>query len=139
MPALQTSRRPQQYRPTDYASPRPHMMGGFAPPNASYDRWIIIHGVPQRCCRSVTSHTNRWTFSPPQTGGGCRANRRKSWSLEHDPEKWIPVFGKRSCSNNKLERDDDSKKSHPVLARLLGERADRRRRGEVVHLGAVGT
>src|SRR3979409_2202381 len=25
-------------------------------------------------------------------------------------------FRKRSCSNNKLERDDDSKKSHPALA-----------------------
>src|SRR5256885_6736356 len=37
-------------------------------------------------------------------------------ALEHDPEKWIPVFGKRSCSANKLERDDDSKKSHPALA-----------------------
>ena len=28
---------------------------------------------------------------------------------------WVPVFGKRSCSDNKLERDDDSKKSHPAL------------------------
>jgi hypothetical protein len=37
-------------------------------------------------------------------------------TLEHDPEKWEPVFGKRSCSNKKLERDDDSKKSHPALA-----------------------
>src|SRR5262245_30845466 len=36
--------------------------------------------------------------------------------LEHDPEKWIPVFGKRSCSNNKQERDGDSKKSHLALA-----------------------
>src|SRR6516165_7930436 len=36
-------------------------------------------------------------------------------TLEHDPEKWEPVFGKRSCSNRKLERDDDSKKSHPAL------------------------
>src|SRR6266478_1503525 len=36
--------------------------------------------------------------------------------LEHDPEKWIPVFRKRSCANNKLvERDDDSKKSHHAL------------------------
>ena len=35
--------------------------------------------------------------------------------LERDPEKWIPVFGKRSCSNNKLERDDDSKRSHHAL------------------------
>jgi hypothetical protein len=40
-----------------------------------------------------------------------------AFALEHDPEKWIPVFGKRSCSTNKLERDDDSKKSHPGLAR----------------------
>jgi len=38
-----------------------------------------------------------------------------SVELEHDPEKWEPVFGKRSCSNNKLERDDDSKKSHAAL------------------------
>ena len=46
--------------------------------------------------------------------------------LEHDPEKWKPVFGKRSCSNKELERDDDSKKSHPALMPtaplgLLGE------------------
>jgi hypothetical protein len=36
--------------------------------------------------------------------------------LEHDPEKWGPVFGKRSCSNMKLEPDDDSTKNHPALA-----------------------
>jgi hypothetical protein len=57
--------------------------------------------------------------------------------LEHDPEKWVPVSRlreavalfvilamlrrakagpKRSCSNNKLERDDDSKKSHLALS-----------------------
>ena len=51
--------------------------------------------------------------------------------LEHDPEKacpaldagWVPVFprdkreafARRSCSNKKIERDDDSKKSHPAL------------------------
>jgi xanthine dehydrogenase accessory factor len=35
--------------------------------------------------------------------------------LEHDAEKWVPVFGKTSCSNNYLKRDDDSKKSHPAL------------------------
>src|SRR5262249_45058664 len=37
-----------------------------------------------------------------------------------DPEKWVPVFGKRSCSTKKLERDDDSKKSHPALAIPFG-------------------
>jgi hypothetical protein len=52
-------------------------------------------------------------------------------NLEHDPEKhalgprpdgWEPVFprdkreafARRSCSNKKMERDDDSKKSHPL-------------------------
>ena len=54
----------------------------------------------------------------------------------HDPEKacpaldagWVPVFprdkreafARRSCSNKKIERDDDSKKSHPALALLPG-------------------
>src|SRR5262249_33996534 len=33
---------------------------------------------------------------------------------QHDPEKWEPVFGKRSCSNKEVERDDDSKKNHPA-------------------------
>jgi len=35
--------------------------------------------------------------------------------LKHDPEKWVPVFRKRSCSDKSIERDDDSKKSHPAL------------------------
>src|SRR5215217_2632596 len=34
--------------------------------------------------------------------------------LEHDPEKWIPAFGKDHAPSN-LERDDDSKKSHHAL------------------------
>jgi hypothetical protein len=53
---------------------------------------------------------------------------------EHDPEKWVPVFprdkreafARRSCSNKKIERDDDSKKSHPALAQprlTAGEKA----------------
>src|SRR5215470_1809607 len=28
-----------------------------------------------------------------------------SGELEHDPEKWTPVFGKGSCSNKKLDFD----------------------------------
>src|SRR5258705_6720498 len=32
-------------------------------------------------------------------------------------------FPKRSCSNNKLERDDDSKKSHPALGPAVEQRA----------------
>jgi hypothetical protein len=27
--------------------------------------------------------------------------------LQHDPEKCVAVFRKRSCSNKKIERDDD--------------------------------
>jgi hypothetical protein len=46
--------------------------------------------------------------------------------LEHDPEKWAPgfprdkrqAFARRSCSNKKIERDGDSKKSHPALGQL---------------------
>jgi hypothetical protein len=33
--------------------------------------------------------------------------RMRRPALEHDPEKWVPVFRKRSCSNKKIERDDD--------------------------------
>src|ERR1700730_7494932 len=43
--------------------------------------------------------------------------------LEPDPEKWTPVFprdkreafARRSCSDKKIERDDDSKKCHRAL------------------------
>src|SRR5882757_1590029 len=65
-------------------------------------------------------------------GATCSCGR----DLEHDPEKhalgprpdgWIPVFprdkreafARRSCSNKKMEWDDDSKKSHPALAKIL--------------------
>jgi hypothetical protein len=49
--------------------------------------------------------------------GRLRRDRpERRCSLKHDPEKWEPLFGRRSCSNEKLERDDDSKKGHPALA-----------------------
>src|SRR5438874_705104 len=55
--------------------------------------------------------------------------------LEHDPEKWAPVFRERSCLNKRIERDDDSKRSHHALTVepqevVLGESesADRRLR-----------
>jgi hypothetical protein len=37
--------------------------------------------------------------------------------LEHDPEKWAPVFRKDHAQRKKIERDDDSKKSHPAPRR----------------------
>ena len=67
---------------------------------------------------------------PPRASDGRRAQGRRRrvgattptaekalqpGRLEHDPEKWIPVFRKRSCSSKKTERDDDSKKSHLAL------------------------
>jgi hypothetical protein len=44
---------------------------------------------------------------------------RERRSLEHDPEKWVPVFGERSCSSKKLKRDDDSKRSHRALDAMI--------------------
>jgi hypothetical protein len=40
---------------------------------------------------------------------------RKSMPSGHDPMGGYRFFRKRSCSNKKMERDDDSKKSHPAL------------------------
>src|SRR5262249_51095571 len=58
------------------------------------------------------------------------------------PEKWEPVFGKRSCSNKELERDDDSRKNHPALvtSRGLHARFDSGRLGCVASLSthAIG-
>jgi hypothetical protein len=34
--------------------------------------------------------------------------------LERDPEKSVPAFPRRLCSNKKIEQDDDSKKGRPV-------------------------
>ncbi|MDX8458388.1 PLP-dependent aminotransferase family protein [Mesorhizobium humile] len=43
-------------------------------------------------------------------------DQERGWYLEHDPEKWGPVFGQRSCSGKELERDGDSTKRHRGLA-----------------------
>jgi hypothetical protein len=48
---------------------------------------------------------------------------RKKHALGPRPDGWVPVFprykreafARRSCSNKKIERDDDSKKSHPAF------------------------
>jgi hypothetical protein len=37
------------------------------------------------------------------------------YPLEHDPEKWVPVFRKDHAQIKEIERDDDSKKSHHAL------------------------
>src|SRR4051794_20797403 len=60
----------------------------------------------------------RWGSGPPLSA-----------TLEHDPEKWAPVFprdkreafARRSCSNKKTDWDDDSKKRHPNLGESTGQ------------------
>src|SRR5262249_44319256 len=52
-------------------------------------------------------------------------------AIEHDPEKWIPVFGKGSCSTNEIERDDDSKNRHLAAA------TDRRKCATTIQGGAT--
>jgi len=56
--------------------------------------------------------------------------RPRVQAFAQDPEKacptldagWGPVFGKRSCAGNNLERDDDSEKSHPAPGRAFAVR-----------------
>jgi len=43
----------------------------------------------------------------PMVGTGFPSDKREA-------------FARRSCSNKKIERDDDSKKSHPVLGGIVG-------------------
>jgi hypothetical protein len=43
-----------------------------------------------------------------QAAWSVRQPQARFKSLEHDAEKWVPVFGKTSCSKKKLERDDGS-------------------------------
>ena len=52
--------------------------------------------------------------NPPGIPGRHQSQGRR---IEHDPEKWIPVFGTDHAPVAKLERDDYSKKSHlaPVV------------------------
>src|SRR5262249_9130504 len=80
----------------------------------------------------------------PQRGRGSAPSTRRARAsipagnpLEHDPEKWVPVFGKGlpprkrgSCSTNKLERDDESKKSHHALGSAAVD--------QFTHLGCQG-
>src|SRR5882757_1361182 len=81
--------------------------------------------VSLRCNRFVSAVGDK------ADSGSQSEQRIYSSGREHDPEKacpaldagWVPVFppdkreafARRSCSNKKIERDDDSKKSHPAL------------------------
>src|SRR6516164_3323205 len=69
---------------------------------------------------SLAARDSRWWSLRPGVGQGDRGSRRYRVRLEHVPQKWEPVLRKRTCSNKELEQDDDSKKSHPALARHFG-------------------
>src|SRR6267143_6426888 len=116
-------------------------------------------GSPRICVTATSGLPDRGLgFCPKEDSAAKRdpATARSpdffSRFLEHDPEKacpaldagWVPVFprdkreafARRSCSNKKIERDDDSKKSHPALG-LLGtdrERAACRARSRLAGL-----
>jgi hypothetical protein len=50
-----------------------------------------------------------------------KREEREKAALEHDPEKWVPVFRKDHAQIKEIERDDDSKKSHHALAAVSRE------------------
>src|SRR5882757_2803365 len=56
----------------------------------------------------------------------CRSVTRTQAAaqLEHDPEKWMPVFRKDHAQNKEIEQDDDSKISRPALGRLGTKRLE---------------
>src|ERR1700704_7078832 len=94
---------------------------------------------PQVAGRSSTCEGARDWFEIGDLVGGAIGGFTKSMTgvrgnagprprrLKHDPEKCVAVFprdkrnafARRSCSNKKLERDGDSKKSHLALARIF--------------------
>jgi hypothetical protein len=84
----------------------PNAMGGFGPLEMTEElRRHILQMVGRGLDAPDTAEPTESTASPAPDE-----------QLQHDPEKWEPVFGKRSCSNKELERDDDSRKNHPALA-----------------------
>src|SRR5205807_4161839 len=87
----------------------------------------IGHGKEKfRFSRTIKiDRRNKPHRSEPKGTMGSIGKRAKCTSaqlfdeLQHDPEKWVPVFRKRSCSDIRTARDDDSKKSHPALGRQI--------------------
>src|SRR5262249_11581471 len=65
-------------------------------------RHLLGDGSLARGCRAVYSDDHHYL-----------GQRRKT--LEHDPEKWKPVFLNKPCANKKLELDADSTITRPAL------------------------
>src|SRR6266540_5442589 len=62
---------------------------------------------------------NRRGPRPRHSNHGCpwiqKPANKATVMLEHDPEKWVPVFRKDHAQIKETERDDDSKKRHHAL------------------------
>ncbi|CAN7593888.1 hypothetical protein [Mesorhizobium sp. LjRoot246] len=74
--------------------------------------------------------------------GATSSDRFIARAVEHDPEKWEPVFSdkrfpfvQRSCSNKEIDQDDDSTKRHPDLVANIPPQvaAEQLRISKVVH------
>jgi undecaprenyl diphosphate synthase len=46
-----------------------------------------------------------------------RKRERRFGALEHVPQKWEPLLRTRTCANEGIEQDDDSKKGHSALGK----------------------
>ena len=112
------------------------------PPPAPRPRRRASTPPRRRCPAQARIRQHQHTGPSMDRSGPIRCLKLDTYSpcvltqagLEHDPEKhalgprpdgWILVFprdkreafARRSCSNKKIEQDDDSRKSHPALTK----------------------
>jgi hypothetical protein len=110
---------------SDEASVNLRIRGGR--PARCRNHYVVVALVPF-CRRSgavakFPSRDGGRYASDPRVRGYVAGLFKQGEALEHDPVKWTPVFphdkrkafARRSCSNSKIERDDDSKKNNRSL------------------------
>src|SRR5204863_15514 len=105
----------------------PHLANWELPALAARSAGINFAAVFRRPNLAATAETiieMRAGSMGAMIAGGLDAPFRIARALENDPEKWTPVFGKDHAQPNRLERDDDSKKSHHALGRASLSRLD---------------
>jgi hypothetical protein len=93
-----------------------------------------VHGVLWRLSARDVAAIN--AYENVQSGLYVRRTlpvrfERSAPALEHDPEKWIPLFGKRSSFDKGVERDDDSMKHQPALVYIARSKGSARSKGFV--------
>src|SRR6266481_5089166 len=90
-------------------------------------RSASITATPGAPSTSATGTLNSSTRFCEGWISGARAGSGKA--CPRATTRWVGTgFPKRSCSNKKIERDDDSKKSHPALANPPSQSSPRQRR-----------